>query len=147
MKIILLEEIGKLGKTGDVVTVRDGYARNFLIPRNKAKEATPANMKMLDALKKKVALAEKARRDEAEALAGRIEKLSITISANAGEEDKLYGSVTGDDIAEALGAEGIVIDKKDITLDEPIKKLGVYQVTVKVHPEVRAGLKVWVVKK
>jgi large subunit ribosomal protein L9 len=104
-------------------------------------------MKMLDALKKKVALAEKARRDEAEALAGRIEKLSITISANAGEEDKLYGSVTGDDIAEALGAEGIVIDKKDITLDEPIKKLGIYQVTVKVHPEVRAGLKVWVVKK
>jgi len=147
MKVILTQNVDRLGKIGDVVTVKEGYARNFLIPNNKAKVACDGNIKMLDALKKKRAAEEKKVLDEAEALAGKISNLSLTISAEAGEEDKLFGSVSNDMVSLALSAEGINIDKRDIALDEPIKKLGVYNVSVKVHPEVKATLKVWVVKK
>lgn len=147
MKVILLETIDRLGKIGEVVTVKEGYARNFLIPNSKAKEATPGNMKILDALKKKEAAAEKESLDKATELAARISGLSLTVSAQAGEEDKLFGSVSNDTIAESLAAEGITVDKKDIIMDEPIKKLGAYSVVVKLHPEVKADLRVWVVKK
>lgn len=147
MKVILTENVERLGTIGDVVTVREGFARNFLFPKKLAKEATAGNMKMLDALKKKKAAEEKKTLDAAEALAARITALSLTIAAQAGEEDKLFGSVSSEMIAEALAAETIEVDKRDIVLDEPIKKLGVYQVAVKVHPAVKAELKVWVVKK
>jgi large subunit ribosomal protein L9 len=147
MKVILLEDVDKLGKMGDVIAVREGYARNYLIPQKKAKEATPGNMKILEALKKKKALEEEARLKEAGALADKISGLSITIDEEAGEEEKLFGSVTSDRISKALEAEGISIDKKEILLDEPIKKLGVYQVAVKIHPDVKANLRVWVVKR
>ena len=103
-------------------------------------------MKILDSLKKKQALEDAKRLDEAKALADKISALSITISAKAGEEEKLFGTVTTEMISAALGNEKITIDKKDIVLDEPIKKLGVYQVGVKVHPEVKASLRVWIVK-
>lgn len=146
MKVILIDDVERLGKTGDVVAVKDGYARNFLIPKEKAKEATPQNMKMLEALKKKKDEDEKKSIEEFKALADRISSISLTLSAKVGEEEKLYGSVTADAISKALGEEGIVIDKKDIILDEPIKKLGIYQVAVKVHPEVKANLRIWVVK-
>jgi large subunit ribosomal protein L9 len=146
MKVILLENIDRLGKMGDVVAVKEGYARNFLIPKNKAREATEGSMKILEALKKKQAAEEakllKAAKDTAE----KITALSVTISAKAGEEEKLFGSVTSEMIAEALKAEGIDIDKRDILLDEQIKKLGVYQVAVKLHSEVKADLRIWVVK-
>lgn len=147
MKIILLENVERVGKTGDVVSVKEGYARNYLIPKNKARVATPGNMKMLEILNKKKALEENKRLEELKALADKISNLSLTISAQAGEEEKLFGSVSNEMISEALAEEGIKIDKKDIVLDEPIKKLGVYQVTVKVHPEVKATLRIWVVKK
>lgn len=147
MKVILLENIDRLGKMGDVVTVKEGYGRNFLLPKNKAKPATPGNMKMLEQLKKKQAEEEAKKTQSARAIADKISNLSLTISAQAGEEEKLFGSVSNDMISEALAEEGVNIDKKDILLDEPIKKLGVYQVVVKVHPEVKANLKVWVVKK
>lgn len=147
MKLILMQDVDRLGKAGQVVSVATGYARNFLIPNNKARVATPGNMKMLEVLKKKE-LAEEAKRVEAaRALANRISNLSLTISVQAGEEEKLFGSVTSDIIADALKEEGIEIDKKDISLDEPIKKLGVYQVVVKVHPEVKASVRLWIVKK
>jgi len=146
MKVILTQAIDRLGKMGDIVNVKDGYARNYLFPKNIAKEATPGNMKMLDLLKKKQVLEEAKRSDEAKALAEKIAALSITISARTGEEEKLFGTVTTEMISAALGAEKIIIDKKDIVLDEPIKKLGVYQVGVKVHPEVKASLRVWIVK-
>jgi len=147
MKVILLDAVEKLGKAGDIVTVKEGYARNFLIPKNKAKPATPANMQILEVLKKK-ALAEEAKQlAEAKAFADKISALSLTISAQAGEEEKLFGSVSNDAIAEALAQEGVTVDKRDIVLDEPIKKLGVYQVSVKVHPEVKANLRIWVVNK
>ena len=147
MKVILLETIERLGKAGEVVSVKEGYARNFLIPKNKAKTATAGNMKMLDALKKKEAAVEVKKVEEAKKTAEKIANLSLTINAQAGEEEKLFGSVSNDMISEALSVEGINIDKKEIILDEPIKKLGVYQVTVKVHPEVKANLRVWIVKK
>ncbi len=146
MKVILTQTIDRLGKIGDIVNVKDGYARNYLFPKNAAKEATAGNMKILDSLKKKQALEDAKRLDEAKALSEKIAALSITISAKAGEEEKLFGAVTTEMISAALGSEKIVIDKKDIVLDEPIKKLGVYQVGVKVHPEVKASLRVWIVK-
>ena len=132
---------------GEVIFVKEGYARNYLIPKNKAKEATAGNMKMLEALKKKQAEEDNKRLKAANALADKISNLSLTISAEAGEEEKLFGSVSNEMISEALKEEGINVDKKDIVLEEPIKKLGVYQVVVKVHPEARANLRVWVVKK
>ncbi len=146
MKVILTQTVGSLGKIGDIVNVKDGYARNYLFPKNAAKEATPGNMKILDSLKKKQALEDAKRLDEAKALAEKIAALSVTISAKAGEEEKLFGAVTAEMISAALGNEKIAIDKKDIVLDEPIKKLGVYQVGVKIHPEVKASLRVWVIK-
>lgn len=147
MKVILLETIDKLGKAGDVVTVKEGFARNHLLPKNKARIATQGNMKLLETIKKKEQAETNKRIEEAKAVAERIAALSLTIDAQAGEEEKLFGSVSNDMISEALAVEGIKIDKKDIILDEPIKKLGVYQVTVKVHPEVKATLRVWVVNK
>jgi large subunit ribosomal protein L9 len=146
MKVILTQTIERLGKIGDIVNVKDGYARNYLFPKNAAKEATPGNMKILDSLKQKQALENAKRLDEAKAFADKIAALSITISAKSGEEEKLFGAVTTEMISVALKAEKIDVDKKEIVLDEPIKKLGVYQVGVKVHPEVKASLRVWIVK-
>ena len=147
MKVILLQTVDRLGKAGDVVTVKEGHARNFLIPKNVAKEATVNNMKMLESLKKKQAEEDAKRLAEIKALAERLEALSLTIPAQAGEEEKLFGSVSNEDIAAALAVENIKIDKRDIVLEEPIKKLGAYQAIVKLHPEVKANLKILIVKK
>ena len=147
MKVILTEDIDKLGRMGDVVTVKDGFARNYLIPSKKAKPATTGNMQFLEALKAKKAEEETKVLAASKALADRLASLSLTIGASAGEEEKLFGSISNDAISKALADEGIDIDKKDIIIEEPIKKLGVYQVTVKLHPEVKAGLRVWIVKK
>ena len=147
MKVILLEAIDKLGKVGDVVAVKEGFARNFLIPQNKARIATAGNMKSLESLKKKEAAEAAKQVEAARALANKISNLSITLSAEAGDEDKLFGSITSDTVSDALKEEGITIDKKDIIIEEPIKSLGVYQITVKVHPEVKANLRLWIVKK
>jgi len=146
MKVILLQNVERLGKTGDVVMVKEGYARNFLFPKNKAKPASEAGVKMLESLKKKREAEEKKKLDELRATADKLAALSVTINAQAGEEDKLFGSVSAEMISEAVSAQGFSIDKKDITLDEPIKKLGVYTVIVKLHPEINASLRVWVVK-
>jgi large subunit ribosomal protein L9 len=147
MKVILLQTIDRLGKAGDIITVKEGYARNYLIPKNAAKEATAGNMKILESLKKKQAAEDAKALAEIKTIAEKLTGLALTIPAQAGEEDKLFGSVSGETIAEALAAEGMKVDKRDIILDEPIKKLGSYQVTVKLHPEVKASLNVLVVKK
>ena len=147
MKVILLQTIDRLGKAGEVITVKEGYARNYPIPKKVAREATTGNMKMLEAVRKKQADEDAKKMSEIKVLADKLAALSLTISAAAGEEDKLFGSVSNEMIAEALLAESVTVDKRDIILDEPIKKLGVYQVTVKLHPEVKASLKVWIVKK
>lgn len=147
MKVILTQTVDKLGKMGEVIEVKDGYARNFLFPKNLAREATTGNMKGIEGLKKKQAAIEAAKLAEAKIAADKISAISLTMTAEAGEEDKLFGSITSDMIATALEAEGVKVDKKDIVLDEQIKKLGSYQIMVKVVPEVKATLKVLIVKK
>lgn len=146
MEVILTQSIDSLGRAGDCISVKDGYARNYLFPKNLAREATPGNIKALESLKKKQAIEDENKLKETQALAEKIAGLSITISAKAGEEEKLYGTVTAEMISNALVAEQISIDKKDIVLDEPIKKLGVYQVGIKLHPQIKTTLRVWVVK-
>ena len=147
MKVILLQTVDRLGKAADVITVKEGYARNYLIPKKLAKEATAGNMKIMESLKKKQAEEDAKKLMEIKAIAEKLGALSLTIPAQAGEEEKLFGSVSNEDIAGALAIENIKIDKRDIVLEEPIKKLGAYQVTVKLHPEVKANLKVLIVKK
>lgn len=145
MQVILKEDVKNLGRIGDVVEVKDGYARNFLIPRGLAVEANPKNIKALEHEKRKIQEAAKKLRFSAEDLKSRIEGKTIVIKARAGEEDKLFGSVTAMDIADALKKEGIDIDKKKIIIEEPIKRLGDYSVTVKIHPEISAQLNIQVV--
>ncbi len=146
MQVILREDVKDLGRMGDILNVADGYGRNFLIPKKLAIEADPKNIKEFEHYKKIVA--EKARKEKkaADDIAARISSTTITIPARAGEEDRLFGSVTAMDIAEALLKEGVEIDKRRIILEEPIKRLGTYTVTVKIHPETNASLNVIVVR-
>jgi large subunit ribosomal protein L9 len=146
MKLILKEDYGKLGKVGDVVTVKDGYARNFLIPKKIAYLANDGNVRRLEEEKKLRAVREKKEHKSAADIAVEIEKLSLTIPVQVGEDDKLYGSVTSQMIADSLKEKGFEIDKKKIELDEPIKVLGIYTINVKLHPEVTGKVKVWVVR-
>jgi large subunit ribosomal protein L9 len=146
MKVILKEDVNNIGSAGEVIQVADGYARNYLIPKGFAKFATAENIKLLDheskMKKDKITKLKK----EAELFAKKLEEVSCTIVMKAGEDDKLFGSVTTQDIQEGLKSEGIDIDRKKIVLEEPIKALGVYNVLIKIHPEVDASLKIWVVK-
>ncbi len=145
MQVILREDIDKLGKIGDLVKVKDGYARNYLVPMKKAIEATPKNLRAMEHAKKMVSDRLRKLKKEAAADADKIKGLSITIRAKAGEEGKLFGSVTTMDIAEAAKAQGVTIDKRKIVLEEPIKRLGDFTVQVKLHTDVAADLKVSVV--
>ncbi len=147
MKVILIEDVKSLGAMGDIVDVKDGFARNFLFPENLARLAVDANLKIIEGIKKKKILAASKEKKEAEVLREKISALSCTIPVEAGEDDKLFGSVTSHDISQAFESEGLSIDKRQINLEEPIKKLGVYNISVKLHPEVTAEVKVWVVKK
>jgi len=146
MDVILREDVEKLGAAGEVVSVKDGYARNYLLPRGLAYPATEGHKRRLEAEQKSRARradAEMARAGEA---ATRLEAVSLSFSMKAGEGDKLFGSVTTHDIAERLKAEGFEVDKKAIDLPEPIKALGVYKVPVRLHPDVKPEIRVWVVK-
>ncbi len=147
MKVILREDVAELGEAGQVVEVKSGYGRNYLIPRNLAIPATKANLRAIDEVTKQKDLRERKLRREAEIVKEKIEKLSVSTEVLVGEEDKLFGSVTSADIAKLLEEEGVIIDKRAIVLDEPIKVLGVYTVSVKVEKDVTADLKLWVVKK
>ncbi|MDD5449679.1 MAG: 50S ribosomal protein L9 [Candidatus Omnitrophica bacterium] len=146
MKVILAQDSPSVGKIGDVITVKDGYARNFLIPKGIAMEFLPANLKAAEAKKTKAALNTKKRKEDADVLAQKLADASWTIPVKIIEEDRIFGSVTVETIQKAFEAEGITIDKKDIQLEEPIKKLGIYQVPVRLHPEVVVSCKIWVVK-
>ena len=146
MKVILKEDISKLGKTGEVVVVKPGYARNFLLPQGKALLANQQNLKIFEDFKRVQDKKLKGEKQAAEVIAKKIAHVSCTIVMQA-NEDQLYGAVTNADIAKSLEQEGLTIDKKNILLEEPIKELGVYQVVVKLHPEVKQQVKVWVVKK
>ena len=146
MKIILLDDVTKVGRRGEVRDVSDGYARNFLIPKRLALSATAGNLKNLEHIKKQQeAKADRVKAD-AESLRARIEALAYGERRQASEEGKLFGSVTAQDIADFLGTRGIPMDRKRITLDEPIKGLGEFSVSMRLHPEVTAQLKVTVAR-
>lgn len=144
MKVILLEQVEKLGRPGDQVEVADGYARNFLIPKRKAVAATPAHVKSLDHLLRQNKGQEDRLRHVAGAMAARIAEASCVIKRQAGEHEKLFGSVTNQDIAAALGARGLDVDRRKILLQEPIKVLGSYTIPIRLHPEVVAELRLTV---
>ena len=146
MEIILMEDIPSLGKVGDLVKVSDGYARNFLLPRKKAVRATAVSLKAVEREQHSLEHKQDKLEQEAQELAQRIEEISCTVAKPAGEEGKLFGAVTSADIEDALREQGVSVDRKKIVLDEPIKNLGVYTVSLKLHPQVMAQLKLWVVK-
>lgn len=146
MKVLLREDLDNLGKRGEVVKVAAGYARNYLLPKRLAMPVTPGNMKLIDQERRAFQLRRDRDKQAAEELARRIAEVSCTIVKKVGENDALYGSVTTQDIGEVLEKEGIAIDRRRILLEDPIKALGVYTVPIKVHAEVTADLKVWVVK-
>jgi len=146
MQVILLEDVEKLGKGGEVVKVKDGYGRNFLIPRGLALVLTKSNLKLYEDRKRREDIRLGKEKNKALELAQGLENISCTIAVQVGEGDRLYGSVTNQDIEKALRVEGFEIDKKQIEIDEPIKNLGVYTVRVRLHPEAVVPLKVWVVK-
>ena len=146
MKVILKEDVQNLGKTGEIVVVADGYGRNYLLPRGLATRASSRSLKEMEHQKKVIRDHQERERQEAQELAQRLESISCTLTRKTGEEDKLFGSVTARDIEEAIRQEGVLLDRKKIILEEPIKKLGEYSVPVKLHPAVTGAVKVFVVK-
>ncbi len=145
MEVILREHVEGLGKRGDVVKVKDGYARNYLIPRRLAVPMTQGNIKQIELEKKNWALKHQKELEAAEAVKDIIEKITITVTKKAGENNQLFGSVTTQDIADALAKEKVEIDKKKIELTEQIKELGTFPVKIKLHPDVVVETKVYVV--
>lgn len=146
MEVILREEIKALGKAGEVVKVKPGYARNYLLPHGLAVIADPKNLKEMEHHKRAVQLRQAKQKKEAEGLSEKIASTAITIKKEAGEENKLFGAVTVKDIVQALRKENLELDRRQIQLASPIKTLGVHTIPVKLHPEVTATLKVTVVK-
>lgn len=146
MQIILQEDVEKLGNRGQIVTVAEGYARNFLLPRKLALEATPGNMKRLEKMRTAFAKKEATEKESAQTLAELLATVTLTISRKAGENDQLFGSVTSGDIAEGLAAQGYTIEKRKIALADPIKLVGEYQVPIKLFREISANVKLTVKK-
>ncbi len=147
MDVILSKDVANLGKIGEVVKVKNGYARNFLIPKHFAYEASAANLKTIQQQeKKRKAEYDKGKNKDQELLA-KLSKASCTVSVEVNDLDKLYGAVTETDIAKALEVEGFVINKKNIVIEEAIEKLGIFEVGINLHPEVTAKIRLWVTKK
>ena len=147
MKVILKDDIDGLGICGEVVNVKGGYARNYLIPRNLAVLASTGNLKSIDEIKKQKSFRDTKRKRQSEQVKDKLEKISLTAEVQVGEEDKVFGSVTPTQIAGLLKQQGFEIDRRLIQLDEAIKALGVYTVPIKLDKDVVAEVKLWVVKK
>ena len=145
MKVILTNDMDELGLEGDIVKVANGYARNYLIPKGIALAATKQNITLTESRKKKIEIRRLKAKEDAEKVRERLAGVTITICQKAGEEDKLYGSVTNIDIAAQLEKQGVIIDRRKISLDKPIKSLGEYDVPVKLYPEVTGSVKVVVI--
>jgi large subunit ribosomal protein L9 len=146
MKVILRQTVDTLGQIGEVVEVKNGYARNYLIPNKIAYAALKGNVKALEEEKKNLNRKKEQERHQSEKQAGEIEKVSVSIPVQVGEEDKIFGTVTTQMIADALKEKGFDLDKRKIEIEEPIKSLGIYTVSIKLHPNVVAKVKVWVVR-
>jgi len=142
MEVILRQDVDELGLEGDVVNVAKGYARNYLIPQSMALEASEHNRKALEMQRKKIELKRVRVKEQAEKVKAEMEKVVLTFSQKAGEEGKLYGSVTSMDVASQLKEQGVDIERRKIVLEKPIKELGEFQVDVKIYPEVTAAIKV-----
>ena len=146
MEVILTQKVQGLGDRGDIVRVKDGYARNYLFPKCLARPSNEGQKRMLDEENRIHGVRDAKLKQSVEALAEKMKGLSCTLVVQAGEEDKLYGSVTGHDIAKAISDQGFAVEHRQVVLEEPIKKLGVYTVPVRLHREVEVPIKVWVVK-
>lgn len=146
MLVILRENVENLGRTGDVVKVSDGYARNYLLPRSLVLVADEGNVAMVEYHKKSLEKKRQAQRAESEVLAKKLADVSCTITRKVGEHDKIFGSVSTGDVAEALKKAGYAVEKRSVLLESPIKTLGVHSVVIRLEPEVEATVKVWVVK-
>jgi len=146
MKIILKEDFESLGKVGEVVEVKAGFARNFLIPKQVALQATPPNLRVFEQEKARNKIKLSKDKRDAELLAEQLKEVSLTANVQVGEEDKIFGAVTSQNISELLSSKGFEIDKRKIQLEDPLKALGVFEVPIKLHTEVEAKIKVWVVK-
>jgi large subunit ribosomal protein L9 len=146
MEIILQEDVENLGHIGDVIKVRDGYARNYLLPRGLALEASRRNLRMLEHQKRLVAAKKERDQKQAQSLGQQLAALTLVVAARAGEEDRLFGSVTNQDIEKALHTQGVTIERRKILLEEPIKQLGTYTVPVQLSGGVRGSVTVQVVR-
>ena len=146
MKVILRKNFNQLGQVGELVVVKDGYALNFLIPRQIAYPATAGNLRALEEEKKQIANKESKNLEAANVFSTELEKVSVTIPVTVGEDDKIFGSVTSKMIADALQEKGIEIDHRKIEIEEPIKSLGIYSIKIKIHADVVATVKTWVVR-
>lgn len=146
MKIILLKDVEQLGEAGDVVQVADGFGRNFLIPQRQALVATDTNVAQFETWRKQHEAASDRERKGAEDLGKKLEKDSLTAGVRVGEEDRLFGSVTSQNITALLKEKGYDVDRRAVELEEPIRALGVYNIQVRLHPQVTSTVKLWVVK-
>ena len=147
MDIILMENVEKLGQVGDVVKVKNGYARNYLLPRQLGVAATTGNIKRIEKEKIKRLAIDEAQKKEAQQKAESLSKVSLTITVEVNDQEKLYGAVSETEILEALEAEGQKIDKKALVLEKPVDDLGIFEIGVKLHPQVIAKIRLWVTKK
>lgn len=147
MNIILMENVEKLGQVGDVVKVKNGYARNYLLPRQLGMPATTGNIKRVEKEKAKRLVLLEALKKEAQQKAEILSKVSLTIAVEVNDQEKLYGAVSETEILDALEAEGQKIDKKSLVLEKPVDDLGIFEIGVKLHPQVIAKIRLWVTKK
>lgn len=147
MQVILREDLPKLGRAGEVVNVKNGYGRNYLIPQGLAALATPRNVKQLVHQKRIVETRLDKVRKSALSVAERLEGLSVTVARQAGDRDRLFGSVSAKDIANALQSEGIDVQRRNVDLERPLKQLGIHPVSIRLHAEVQSEIRVWVVAK
>lgn len=147
MQVLLTKDVESLGRVGDVVSVKDGYARNYLFPRRLASKATEANIMQMEKLAEKRRQQYEEQKTAAKKLAGELGKISPTVSVEANDQEKLYGAVTETDIVKAIELEDYTVDRKDLVIDKPIEELGIFEIGVKLHPEVTAKVRLWVTKK
>lgn len=145
-KLILLEDVEDLGRAGDTVTVAPGYARNYLLPKGLAAKVTPGALRQLAARSERIEAKRKLDLEAAQALAAKVAAMEVTIPMQAGDDDRLFGSVTAHLIAEEMGRQGLAIESRRIRLEEPIKALGEFAVEIRLHAEVTAAVKLWVVR-
>ena len=146
MKIILRQDFEKLGKVGDLIEVKRGYGMNYLIPKKIAYPAKPNFVRLVQEEQRQKSFLVNKQKKTAEQLGKKMENVSVTLAVSVGEGDKMFGSITNQDIEEGLKKQGFEIERKNIVLEEPIKALGIYSVPLKLHPEIEAKIKVWVVK-